>query len=348
MGTRFFSRCALGVMAVGVAVWPIALPATVGAAEGDAFGPGIDYQVDPPDTYTDVNGNEQPFGEFTPVQPLLTDGWAETLGNAADTQPLIDALTGGVGIPDIAPGEPGDLDLPPGRRVIDIQAFGPDDNGDGLPDQAEITLGSGGDEGTTATITADAAVETLGGGNSFLQGHCAGVAVSYEEDGSVLDAATGIGASGDGLLLDIWEGGEGQRAFTKNNPFKVSPAGKVVYFGFLPYGGGDGPRNHVWEITTAGISVDSGGDDNPDGNNANAGIVDLGGDIPAAARFTGVFPVQGWFFSQNGLFCVAEGWVEFTGPFPLFTTPGAVAALLGLGGIAGLLFNSRPAQTFKA
>ena len=68
----------------------------------------------------------------------------------------------------------------------------------------------------------------------------------------------------------------------------------------------------------------SGGDDNPAGNNANAGIVNLGESIPAAARFTGVFPVQGWLFTPDGLFCVAEGHVQFTGPFPLFTAPGAL------------------------
>lgn len=323
-GTRRMARAALGTLAAGLALGPLA---AVAAAQDDG---GFEYKIEPPDELSD----------FEIGAPLLSDAGAEIVIDLTDTEELIGLFTGGVGIPDIAPGEPGDLDLPPGTRVIDIEPVGPDTNGDGLPDQANVTLG-------TDAIAVDTDVETLGGGGSFLQGHCGGLAVSYGADDEILDAALGIGAGGDGGLIDIEGDNAGQRAFTESNPFQVRPDGQVVYFGFLPYTGGDGPRNHVWEITTAGISMDSGGDDNPDGNNANAGIVDLGDNIPAAARFTGVFPVQGWFFSENGLFCIAEGWVEFTGPFPLFTAPGAVAAFMALGGIAGLLFNSRPAQTFR-
>lgn len=324
-GTRRFTRVSLGLLAAGLAFGPFV---AVASAQDDDQ--GFEFQIDPPEEM-------QPF-EI--AGPLLTDAGAEIVVDLTDTDQLIDVFTGGIGVPDIAPGEPGDLDLPPGTRVIDIEPFGPDEDGDGLPDQANVTLGPN-------AIAVDTSVETLGGGNSFLQGHCGGLAISYGADDEVLDAALGIGAAGDGALIDIEGDNAGERAFTESNPFQVRPDGQVVYFGFLPYTGGDGPRDHMWEITTAGISLDSGGDDNPDGNNANAGIVDLEENIPAAARFTGVFPVQGWFFAPNGLFCIAEGWVEFTGPFPLFTTPGAIAAFMALGGIAGLLFNSRPAQTFR-
>ena len=73
-------------------------------------------------------------------------------------------------------------------------------------------------------------------------------------------------------------------------------------------------------------------------------MVDLSDNIPSIARFTGKFSVQAWLFSQNGMFCLGEGTVEFTGRFPLAT---AVGALFALGGVAGLLFNARPARTFK-
>ena len=194
---------------------------------------------------------------------------------------------------------------------------------------------------------ADASVEAIVDGDSFLQGQCAGLAVSYGPDGEVLDAAVGIGGAGNGALVDVTGDNVGERAFTGSNPFEVRADGQVLYFGRLPYGGSDGARNHIWEITTSAISVDSGGDDNPNGNNANVGVVDLADNIPSIARFTGKFTVQAWLFSENGMFCLGDGTVEFTGPFPLATAAGAVGALFALGGVAGLLFNARPSQTFK-
>lgn len=282
---------------------------------------------------------------FVPAQPIMTDELASFVGNSLEADALIQVLTAGTGVPDIAPGDPGDLDLPPGYRAFDIMPFGPDANGDGTPDQATIALGTFGDG--QQTVAADATVDTIGGGSSFLQGQCGGVAISYDADGAVIDAAVGVGATRDGLLLDVSGDGRGERAFTTSNPFEVRADGQVVYSGYLPYTGGEGPLDHVWKITTGGLSVDSGGDDNPDANNANAGIVNLGESIPAPARFTGTFVVQGWLFSQNGRFCVAEGHVQFTGPFPLFTAPGALGTIVGFAGIAGLLFNARPAQTFR-
>ena len=119
----------------------------------------------------------------------------------------------------------------------------------------------------------------------------------------------------------------------------------VAYFGFAPQTG-DGPRNHNWTIKTAGVSLDSGGDNNGDGKNRNAGIVNLGDELPLTFSFK--TKVSGELRSQNLAPCIGKGWVEFDGGFPLTTVPGVVGSVLLLGGLVGLLFNARPAMTWKA
>jgi hypothetical protein len=178
------------------------------------------------------------------------------------------------------------------------------------------------------------------GDGSELTGPCGGFAFSYDGDGKLLDAAADLG--NDSPPVDLLDN---KQAFTSGNPFKVDTRGVVAYFGFSPQTG-DGPRNHSWTIKTAGVSLDSGGDPNGDAKNRNAGLVDLGKELPLTFSFK--TKVSGEMVSQNLAPCTGKGWVEFEGGFPLATVPGVVGSVLLLGGLIGLLFNSRPAMTWKA
>ena len=175
------------------------------------------------------------------------------------------------------------------------------------------------------------------GTESVLTGPCGGYAYSYDEDGQLLDAALDFG--GDSPPVDLLDGGA---AFTADNPFKVDTRGVVTYFGFMPEAG-DGPMNHSWHIKTSGISLDKGGDPNSAGNNRNTGLVDLANDLPI--KFSATVRVEGQLMSDNLAACIGKGHVEFIGKI---TDPVGVAALvLFAGGIFGLLFNARPAMTYK-
>lgn len=178
------------------------------------------------------------------------------------------------------------------------------------------------------------------GDGSELTGPCGGFAFSYDGGGKLIDAAADLG--NDDGPIDLLDN---KQAFTSGNPFKVDTKGVVAYFGFAPQTG-DGPRNHNWTIKTAGVSLDSGGDNNGDGKNRNAGIVDLGDELPLTFSFK--TKVSGELTSQNLAPCIGKGWVEFDGGFPLTTVPGVVGSVLLLGGLVGLLFNARPAMTWKA
>lgn len=182
------------------------------------------------------------------------------------------------------------------------------------------------------------------GDGSQLTGPCGGHALSYNADGELIDAA--FDAGDDGPPIDIMAASEGEaaQAFTSSNPFRVDTGGVVAYFGFYPREG-DGPRDHIWEIVTEGLSLDSGGDPNSNGNNRNAGIVDLAEELPL--RFSAKGRVEGSIISDLTP-CFGSGFVQFEGPFPLATLPGAAGGLAALVGVFGLLFNSRPAVTWKA
>ena len=188
-----------------------------------------------------------------------------------------------------------------------------------------------------AAYGASTAVDDFGDG-SKLTGVCGGFAYSYDEDGQLLDAAADWGD--DNPPVDLLDGGQ---AFTSSNRFKVDTRGVVVYYGFMPHEG-DGPRDHEWEIKTSGISLDSGGDPNPDGENRNSGRVDLNDDLPV--KFSANAKVTGKLTSANIGDCVGEGHVEFIGNG--LTDPVGIAAIaLFAGGLLGLLFNARPAMTWK-
>lgn len=187
-----------------------------------------------------------------------------------------------------------------------------------------------------AEIVAGSSVST--NSSSKLEGSCGGYAYSYDEDGVLVDAAMALG---DGApIIDIIDGGQ---AFTSDNPFKVDTAGSVQYFGFMPRSG-EGPMNHTWWIETSGIRLGEGGDPNSNGNNRNAGVVDLGEEVPF--EFSARMPASGRLDSANAGSCVGEGHVEFQGNG--LTDPLGLAgiAILALGA-AGLIFNARPARTWK-
>lgn len=236
-----------------------------------------------------------------------------------------------------------------------------DTNGDGFPDQVQegfpgdldLRPGDGrfGQE-ITAEFAASIPTAVSAGTGSTLLYDCGGMAASFDSNGDMVDWAIGIGSSEGGgptgQLVDLYpEEDLYQRAFTRSNPFFVVDT--VVYFGRMP-GEGEGARNHVWYIRTAGISLDEGGDDNPDGNNRNAGEVSISDDVPGGSFLfpSGLFPIDGDLTSENGVRCAGSGWVEFDTGNPFLSAAGLAAMFLGLGGIMGLLFNSRPAITWRA
>jgi hypothetical protein len=197
-----------------------------------------------------------------------------------------------------------------------------------------------------ADITFRALVEAYGriadvgdfGDGSQLTGPCGGWAFSYDGDGQLIDAAFDAGNAGP--PVDALNGGQ---AFTSGNPFEVDTRGVVAYYGFAPQSG-DGPLNHRWEIVTSGISIDKGGDPNTNAKNRNTGLVDLGNDLPFT--FSAKVKVSGELRSDNLETCVGLGHVKFKGNG--LTDPVGLAALALLGGgFFGLLFNARPASTWK-
>lgn len=176
-------------------------------------------------------------------------------------------------------------------------------------------------------------------GSSSLTGPCGGFAYSYDGDGVLIDAAMDLGD--DGPPIDVFDGGQ---AFTSDNPFLVDASGQIVYFGFAPRDG-DGPQDHTYSLQVAGFTVADGGDPNPNLKNRNAGIIDIGDELP----FSLTLRVQagGSMQSANLAPCDGEGYVELRGNG--LTDPLGLASLGVMGlGLLGLLFNARPARTWRA
>jgi hypothetical protein len=209
---------------------------------------------------------------------------------------------------------------------------------EGFAGEKDIVEGDGIFGNLVALIPTQDVDGSFTGGSSKLTGLCGGYAYSFDENGELLDAAMDLGD--DGPPIDVLDGGQ---AFTSDNPFKVDTRGLVQYYGFSPRAD-DGPEDHTWFIKTSGISVDKGGDPNTNLKNRNAGIVDLDKDLPV--KFSAVVQAKGEMTSKNQPPCVGEGYVEFIGNG--LTDPVGLAglALLG-GGLFGLLFNARPAQTYR-
>lgn len=174
------------------------------------------------------------------------------------------------------------------------------------------------------------------GGDSQLTGPCMGVALSFDDEGSLIDAAADF--DDPGPPIDLIDGGQ---AFTATNAYEVHVDGWVVYAGKAD----PAPINHSWYIKTLGVSLDSGGDDNADAENRNAGSVDLGGTLPAPAKVNALFYMDGSMTADSGFRCKGSGYWATVGGAPALEGAGLVLMLLG--GV-GLLFNARPARTWRA
>jgi hypothetical protein len=74
------------------------------------------------------------------------------------------------------------------------------------------------------------------------------------------------------------------------------------------------------------------------------GLVDLDNDLPV--KFSAKVKIEGEMMSESLATCVGKGHVDFLGNG--LTDPVGLAGLALLaGGFFGLLFNSRPAMTYK-
>jgi hypothetical protein len=232
-----------------------------------------------------------------------------------------------------------------------------DRNGDGIPD-----LGSLPPEGIAGiwddrvgAIDEEAFLDAvssaqfdLDDGGSSLTGACKGVAISYDADGMSVDAMFNRG--GDEPPLDIY----GNQKMTRSNPFLVDTRGVLVYFGSTQP---DTFLDHRWFLMAGGLFKDQGGDPNQQGKNRNAGSVDFGTLLPfpftALVKAKGAW-VSGWGPTELPVMdsypepnCVGEGWVEFVGPNPFLTLPGVLAVALAVAGFSGILFNARPALSWR-
>ncbi|HEX9889200.1 MAG TPA: hypothetical protein VGA69_06955 [Nitriliruptorales bacterium] len=223
----------------------------------------------------------------------------------------------GDGVPDPPLGFPGDLDVETGGQI-----------------SAELKQ---------SVERAEQLQESGEGGQ--VEGRCGGWVVSYDAEGNPID---GIFRDIDGGPIVDFTGGEAGLGLgmTSSNPLVIDSEGQVVYYGELENSAGEGPLNHTWAIKTGGISLDAGGDDNPDANNRNAGKANLGEQLPFP--LTGTVKVTGSLTSENGADCEGTGFVKFIGPPGISTPVGIAGALFGGIGLIGLLLNARPAITWKA
>ena len=212
------------------------------------------------------------------------------------------------------------------------------------PEAIEHTLGqiaaAGGDLGLIA------------GSGSALKGPCMGQAWSYDSDGQPLDMAFDFNR--EQPPMSFAEDGTLEQAFTADNPFRVDVNGAVIFTGLAGgFNNGTGPMGHDWFIRMnffgfGGTNVDAGGDPNTNGENRNAGAVNLNEDLPGPAKINGLISISGSMDAPetgdiaSEFFCTGAGFVEFEGGLPL-SAPGAALAALAT---VGLLFNARPAKTW--
>jgi hypothetical protein len=250
------------------------------------------------------------------------------------------------------------------EEQIDLMDFIPtqfqgdfvDINGDGIPDLGELPpegiagiwddkIGAITDEEFLDAVSGDFD-ETDDGSSLF--GACKGVVISYDQDGLSVDAF--VDAGGDGPPVDIFGG----QALTRSNPFEVDTRGVLVYFGSSQP---ETFHDHRWFLKAEGVFQDDGGDPNGLDKNRNAGSVDFGNLLPFP--FTALVKAKGAWVDNWGPAelpemesypapnCYGEGWVKFVGPNPLLTPPGILASLLAAAGFSGVLFNARPALSWR-
>jgi hypothetical protein len=202
-------------------------------------------------------------------------------------------------------GEAGDLDLPPGELVY---------------------LGA---------IEATSAEDTPSGDGSELSGPCMGITMSFGSDGELIDMAADFDEGSP--PVDLIDGGQ---AFTADNPYEVDVDGYVAYAGSAE----PAPINHTWAIRVQGLSLDSGGDDNEDEEDRNAGTVNLADDLPAPAKVNALIAIDGEMNADGGFNCTGSGFIKTVGGYPIL---GGLGLILLLCGGLGALFNARPAKTWK-
>ena len=258
-------------------------------------------------------------------------------------------------------------------------------NGDGVPDLGDLPPGEHGIwDDTVGALTEEeffariptAAQFDLTDEDSVMRGPCGGVAISYDSAGLSIDAV--VDYADDQAALDVYTG---DQAFTAGNPFKVDTTGTVAYFGFTREAGtnfstaGTLPgvnygepaqalHDYQWTILILDVAADFGGDPNAFDENHNAGLLLLGEELPFpfSAKLKGEGAVIDLWgaerlpgFDKDSIdgiaagreFCFGEGWILATGG-DSFPTGAALSAALFAAGFAGLIFNARPAQTWRA
>lgn len=354
MRSRGRRRAAIALLASAVVVGPWLITTSAGA------------QTDPDDPCFDNVPDQVPVEDLT-LDPEL-DGLGGTLpsvldpdqvgGILAEVYARIPDTTGPDGVPDGFPdlpvgadgepdfdaldrliGEPGVRDIDPGENgnviTVDEDGVTTIEATEALKEEARIQIArSGCDPGLIA------------GSGSALSGPCYGMAWSYDSDGQPLDRAADW--SFVNPPVDLYGDGEGEFAFTSDNPFEVDVNGFVIYTGVANgLEPGSGPREHDWflqiKLFGNGTNVDAGGDPNNSGENRNAGAVNVRDDLPAAAKISAVISINGRMETQARDFrCVGSGFVDLQGGLDP-TVPGvALAAIAAI----GLLFNARPALTW--
>lgn len=220
-------------------------------------------------------------------------------------------------------------------------AFAQDDgtNDAGIPSSNPGEYDQDAGEAEFDRVAANVSAPAETSGSSSLTGPCGGFAYSYDGDGVLIDAAVDLGD--DGPPIDAFGGGQ---AFTSDNPFLIEASGQVVYFGFAPRTG-DGPQDHTYSLEVAGITVADGGDPNPNLKNRNAGMIDLEDELPFS--FSMRVQAGARMESANLPQCDGEGYVELRGNGLADPVGLASLALLGVG-LLGIVFNARPARTWRA
>lgn len=231
-----------------------------------------------------------------------------------------------------------------------------DRNGDGIPDFKEVPPEgiAGIWDDSVGEVDDQAFLDAVGSGSfdtgdegSSLTGPCKGVAISYDANGNSVDAI--IDRGGPEPMIDVF----GNQKMTKGNPFEVDTRGTLLYFGSSQP---DTFYDHRWYLKAKGVFKDDGGDPNPRDKNRNAGSVDfsiLPFPFTALVVAEGVW-VDGWgpadlpdqetYPEPN---CIGRGWVKFVGPNPFLTAPGILATLFAAAGFTGVLFNARPALSWR-
>lgn len=220
-------------------------------------------------------------------------------------------------IPDVI-GEKGDYDLPEGVSLY----------------EGFVVVAS------TSTISDEDS-------SSELTGGCFGIAMSFApaaegSDWELIDFAADFDDESPPVdMVDSkFSSGEISQAFTASNPFLVDWNGFVAYAGKTE----PPPINHTWYIDIQAISIDAGGDDNPQAEDRNAGTVSFENvSVPDAAKVNGLFYIEGDMVADGGFHCAGSGYFQTQGGVPL---AGGIGLVLVLASGIGATFNARPAKTW--